>query len=67
MQKWAIFTSIAFQMGAVIAGGVFLGVWLDKKYPNQYKAYTVIFSLLGVFAGIYLVVKQLNDINKKDS
>ncbi|MDX1761406.1 MAG: AtpZ/AtpI family protein [Christiangramia sp.] len=62
--KYLGLVNIAFQMGISIAAGVFLGIWLDEKFPNKYSAYTVIFSLLGVFVALYQVyqaVKNLND------
>lgn len=66
LKKWAIFSGIAIQMGVVIAAGAFLGVYLDKKFPNNYSAFTVIFSLAGVFLAIYWVIKQLQKFNKDD-
>lgn len=65
LNNFAILSGIAFQMGAIIAGGVFLGVWIDKKYPNDNSIYTVIFSLLGVFIALYNVIKQVSQLNKK--
>ena len=64
MKKWAVFTSIAIQMAVVILGGAFFGRWLDTKFPNDYSAFTIVFSLLGVTAAMYFVIKQLNDVNK---
>ena len=62
--KYLSLVNIAFQMGLIIAAGVFLGIWLDEKFPNKFSAYTIIFSLLGVFIALYQVfraVKNLND------
>ena len=64
--KWAVFSGIAIQMGVTIGIGVFVGRMLDDSYPNKYSAYTIIFSLLGVFISLYAVIKQLPNINKKD-
>lgn len=41
----------------------FLGVKLDEKFPNSYSAYTIIFSLIGVIASMYLVIKQVITMN----
>lgn len=62
--KYLAFVNIAFQMGIVIAAGVFVGIWLDEKYPNRYSVYTISLSLLGVFVALYQVyraVKNLKD------
>lgn len=66
LRKWAIFSGIALQMGAVIAIGAYLGVYLDKKYPNQYSAFTIICSLAGVFLAMYSVIKQVQKFDKNN-
>lgn len=66
LRKWAIFSGVAIQMGVIIGLGVFLGVTLDEKYPNKYSAFTVIFSLSGVFLAMYTVIKQLQKMNKNE-
>lgn len=64
--KYLEFVNIAFQMGIVIAAGVFLGVWLDEEFPNKYAMYTIIFSLLGVFIALYQVIKKVHDLSKDE-
>lgn len=66
LRKWAVFSGIAVQMGVTIGIGVFVGLKLDKSFPNKYSAYTIIFSLLGVFISLYAVIKQLQKTNSKD-
>ena len=61
--KYLGFVNIAFQMGISIGAGVFLGIWLDEKFPNKYSAYTIIFSLLGVFIALYQVFRAVKDLN----
>lgn len=55
---WVEFTQIGIQMAVAITAGVLLGKWLDEKYPNSYSAYTIVFSLLGVFISLYMVIKK---------
>lgn len=66
IRKWAVFSGIAIQMGVIIGLGVFIGVTLDEKFPNKYSAFTIIFSLSGVFIAMYAIIKQLEKINKND-
>lgn len=66
LRKWAVFSGIAIQMGVTIGLGAFVGVKLDESYPNKYSAFTVIFSLLGVFISLYALIQQLQKLNKKD-
>jgi len=45
----------------VIGGGALLGQYLDGENGNTY---TIIFSLLGVFAGMYMVIKEALNMMK---
>jgi F0F1-type ATP synthase assembly protein I len=54
-------------MGIVIAAGIYLGVWLDEKYTNTYSLFTVICSLLSVFISLFLVIKQVQKIDKRNN
>ena len=65
--KYLQFVNIAFQMGIIIAAGVFLGIWLDEKFPNKYSAYTIAISLLGVFIALYQVYRSVKSMNEDDS
>ncbi|WAC01109.1 AtpZ/AtpI family protein [Lacinutrix neustonica] len=64
LNNYIKFTTIAFQMIATIGLLSFVGWWLDSKFPNEYSAYTVIFSLLGVILAIYQVIKQVIGMSK---
>ncbi|MEO2067431.1 MAG: AtpZ/AtpI family protein [Flavobacteriaceae bacterium] len=60
-----IFSQIGLQMLIIILAGVFVGFKLDQIYPNQHKAFTILFSLLSVGFSIYFVIKQvLNSTNQ---
>ena len=56
-----IFSQIGLQMLMIILAGVFVGFKLDQIYPNQYKAFTILFSLLSVGFSIYFVIKQVSE------
>lgn len=56
-----IFSQIGLQMLMIILVGVFVGFKLDQIYPNQYKAFTIAFSLFSVGLSIYFVIKQASD------
>ncbi|MDT0675345.1 AtpZ/AtpI family protein [Autumnicola musiva] len=62
--KYLEFINIAFQMGIIIAAGVFLGIWLDEKFPNKYSAFTIGISLLGVFIALYQVYRGISNLDK---
>lgn len=64
LNQYIRFSGIALQMGLIIGAGTYLGVWLDKKIPNDFKGFTVLCSLLAVFTSLFIVIKQLQDMNK---
>lgn len=65
LQGYARYSSIAFQMFAIIGLGIFAGYKLDEWILGGIPVFTVIFSLLSVTGAIYLVVKDLLKDKKK--
>lgn len=59
------YTSIAFEIAAPIVLGVLFGRYLDQKFEYE-KAWTATFTLLGVFIGLYMALKDLIRQNKED-
>jgi len=68
LDNYARYSSIAFQMLAIILIGVFGGIKLDEWLNLEFPVFTVILSLLSVIGAIYFVTKDLIKINnhKKD-
>lgn len=64
--KWIALINIPIQMGATIFVFSWLGGRLDGRYPNPKNIWRIIFTLLGVFIALYNVVRQVNQLNKKD-
>ncbi|WP_456376463.1 AtpZ/AtpI family protein [Lutibacter sp.] len=62
LNKYIQLTGVAFQMGITIYLGAYFGKWLDEKYVVENSIFTIIFSLLGVFAALYYVIKQVQKI-----
>jgi F0F1-type ATP synthase assembly protein I len=67
LNNYARYSSIAFQMLAIILLGVFGGYKLDG-WLNTLPVFTVLLSLLSVVIAIYSVVKDLlnNNQNRKN-
>ncbi|NBA85072.1 hypothetical protein GVN16_04835 [Emticicia sp. CRIBPO] len=53
------YTQIGFQMLFTIGLGIWLGIWIDKKTGWDFPLFTILFSLLFIFASIYNVIRQL--------
>jgi len=58
------YSGLGFQMIAIILLFYWAGSKLDERSGNEKPVYTAILSLLGVFAGLYIVLKEF--IVRKD-
>ncbi|MCC8359572.1 AtpZ/AtpI family protein [Salinimicrobium sediminilitoris] len=63
LKNWAVFTGIAFQMGATIFICAWIGKKLDERYPMEKNWFTIGFVLFGLVASVYVVLKQLKRYN----
>lgn len=59
-------SSVAIQMGAIIGGFTWLGDYLDDSYKLKTPIWTIVLSLFGVMASMYLVFKEVKDINSSE-
>lgn len=66
ISKFARFSGLGIQMGAVIAIFTWLGTYLDKKFASKTPWWTIGLSLFGVIAGLYLVIKEVIKMGKED-
>jgi F0F1-type ATP synthase assembly protein I len=62
LKNYARFSSLAIQMGVIIAGGAYFGSYLDSQNTKQIPVFTIIFSLVAIGAALYLSLKDM--INK---
>lgn len=64
IKRWAILSGIGIQMGVIIYLFAKAGSWLDANYSPEGKKYTILLTLFGVGASLFLVLKQTNRLNK---
>ena len=64
--SYARYSSIGFQMLAIILLGVFGGLKLDQWLHLKVHVFTIIFSILFVILSIYYAVKDLLKMGPKD-
>jgi F0F1-type ATP synthase assembly protein I len=67
LNTYARYSSIAFQMFAIIGIGAFIGVKLDDAFPNKHSLYTIILSLVFVIFSIVFVIRRIIAISKEDN
>jgi F0F1-type ATP synthase assembly protein I len=58
LSNYAKYSGIAFQMIAIIVLATWGGIKLDELAGFRKPVFTIILSLLGVFAGIYFAIKD---------
>lgn len=60
---WGRFVGIGLEIAVGVTLGYFVGAWFDKRY--QWDGYGVMGGvLIGVAAGMYLLIKDAIRINK---
>ncbi|WP_026997007.1 AtpZ/AtpI family protein [Flectobacillus major] len=57
--KYMRYMGAGTQMLVTIAGGVFLGNWLDKTFHTTTPWYSISCSLIFICAAIYLLIRSL--------
>jgi F0F1-type ATP synthase assembly protein I len=58
LDTYAKYSSIAFQMLAIILVGVFGGRELDRWLQWQFPAFTMLLAVLSVILAMYTVIKE---------
>lgn len=58
IKDFAKYTGMAFQMVGIILVTTWIGIKIDKGTDFKTPVFTIIFSLFGVFAAIYVVLKD---------
>ena len=58
LSNYAKYTGIGVQMIVIILVTVWGGIKLDKLFGFKTPVFTIVLSLLGVFAAIYVAVKD---------
>ena len=64
IHQYATYSTLAFEMGAVIALGVFGGIKLDKLL-NVSPLFTIVCSLAGIAISLYLIIRSSIKSQKK--
>jgi hypothetical protein len=58
------YSSLAFQMGIIVFAAAFGGIKLDEQISSvKFPVFTVSLTLFGVFAAVYLTIKDLMNNN----
>lgn len=59
------YLGLGLQLAVTIVVMVFIGDWLDSKLGLHY-IFTLVFGFLGIGAGLYNLIKTVNDLERKN-
>jgi len=59
LREYARYSSLGFQIIAVVLTAFFIGHMLDKWLPTGFPLFTLIFSVGGLATMLYLLIKDL--------
>lgn len=59
-------SSIGAQMAVAVYLAAAAGKWLDEKYPSNKKWFTIGLTLFAVALSLYSILRQVNELNRKD-
>ena len=64
IHQYAVYSNLAFEMGVLIALGVFGGIKLDKWLDTS-PLFTIVLSLAGIAISLYLMIRSSLKPQKK--
>ncbi len=67
LNSYAKYSSIAFQMFAIIGIGSFIGVKIDEYYGDVNKLWTIILSLSSTIIAVIFVIRRIIANSKDDN
>ncbi len=67
LNSYAKYSSIAFQMFAIIGIGSFIGVKIDAHYANENNLWTIILSLCSTIVAVVFVIRRIIANSKDDN
>jgi F0F1-type ATP synthase assembly protein I len=62
--SWLKYFVIGTELASAILGGMFLGSMLDSKFKTE-SLFSIIGIILGTIGGFYLMIKIINNFDKK--
>ena len=62
---WLKYFVIGTELASTILSGMFLGSMLDSKFKTE-SVFSIICIILGTIGGFYLMIKIINNFDKKE-
>lgn len=66
VKNYLKFSTIAIQMGALITAAALGGDWLDEYQENEFPLWTLILTLIAIFASLFQIIREVSKMSKDD-
>ena len=66
VKNYLKFSTIAIQMGALITAAALGGDWLDEYQENKFPLWTLILTLVAIFASLFQIIREVSKMSKDD-
>lgn len=66
VKNYLKFSTIAIQMGALITAAALGGDWLDDYQDNEFPLWTLILTLIAIFASLFQIIREVSKMGKDD-
>ena len=53
-------------MGVLVYFGAYFGKYLDQKYLEDQRWFTILFTLIAIIISFYFLIKKVNQINNDE-
>ncbi|MGM0478568.1 MAG: AtpZ/AtpI family protein [Bacteroidota bacterium] len=66
LKNYLKFTTLAIQMGVLITAAALGGDWLDENQNNEFPVWTLVLTLVAIFASLFQVIREVSKMNRDD-
>lgn len=66
LKNYLKFTTLAIQMGILITAAALGGDWLDENQKNEFPVWTLVLTLVAIFASLFQVIREVSKMNRDD-
>lgn len=66
VKNYLKFSTIAIQMGVLITAAALGGDWLDEYQENDFPLWTLILTLVAIFASLFQIIREVAKMSKDD-
>lgn len=66
VKNYLKFSTMAIQMGVLITAAALGGDWLDEQQGNEFPLWTLILTLIAIFASLFQIIREVIKLGEND-